>query len=79
MRIESREAQTVPIRGLEMEVSFAPGETIHTESSYRFDRDQLAALARETGFALRREWTDPGRRFGLYLLDPILTRGKASE
>ncbi|MEA2691301.1 MAG: hypothetical protein QOJ16_688 [Acidobacteriota bacterium] len=79
MRIESREAQTVPIRGLAIEVAFDPGETIHTESSYRFDREQIAALAQATGFALKREWTDPGRRFGVYLLEPVLTRGKPSE
>jgi dimethylhistidine N-methyltransferase len=79
MRIESREAQTVPIRGLGIEVAFDPGETIHTESSYRFDREQIAALAQATGFALKREWTDAGRRFGVYLLEPVLTRGKPSE
>jgi L-histidine N-alpha-methyltransferase len=79
MRIESREAQAVPVRGLGMAVRFAPGETIHTESSYRFDRDQVAALARETGFSPRREWADAGRRFGVFLLEPVLTRGKPSE
>jgi L-histidine N-alpha-methyltransferase len=79
MRIVSPEAQTVPIRDLGMEVPFASGETIHTESSYRFDREQLTALAGESGFSLRREWSDSGRRFGLYLLEPALTRGKASE
>ena len=79
MRILSLEAQAVPVRDLGMEVHFASGETIHTESSYRFDREQLTALAGETGFFLQREWTDPGRRFGVYLLEPVLTRGKASE
>ena len=71
MRIESLEAQTVPLRGLGIEISFAAGETIHTESSYRFDRGQLAALGRETGFVLRQEWTDPEKRYGLFLLAPF--------
>lgn len=71
MRIESLEAQTVPVRSLGIEVPFAAGETIHTESSYRFDRGQLEALGRETGFALRRGWTDPEKRYGLFLLAPF--------
>ena len=68
MRLESRRAQTVPIRALDLEVSFAAGETIHTESSYKFDLPQVAALAAETGFELRRTWTDAGRRFASNLL-----------
>jgi L-histidine Nalpha-methyltransferase len=71
MLLESRVAQTVAIRDLGMEVGFAAGETIHTESSYRFSPERLAALARETGFALRQEWTDPDRLFGIYLLTPF--------
>ncbi len=50
MHLESRRAQTVAIRELGIEVPFAAGETIHTESSYKFDREQIAALAAETGF-----------------------------
>jgi L-histidine N-alpha-methyltransferase len=68
MHLESRRAQTVAIRSLGIEVSFEEGETIHTESSYKFDRDQIAALAAETGFELRRTWTDSGGRFASNLL-----------
>lgn len=68
MHLESRRAQTVAIRSLGIEVSFEAGETIYTESSYKFDLDQVAALARETGFELRRTWTDSGRRFSSNLL-----------
>ena len=68
MHLESRRAQTVAVRSLEIEVSFEPGETIHTESSYKFDRDQIAALAVQTGFELRRTWTDPEGRFSSNLL-----------
>lgn len=68
MHLESRCAQTVAIRSLGIEIPFETGETIHTESSYKFDLDQVAALARETGFELRRTWTDSGRRFSSNLL-----------
>jgi dimethylhistidine N-methyltransferase len=68
MHLESRSAQTVAIRSLGIEVPFEAGETIHTESSYKFDLDQVAALARETGFELRRTWTDPAGWFSSNLL-----------
>ena len=55
MHLESRRAQTVAIRSLEIEVPFAAGETIHTESSYKFDREQIAALAADTGFEVRQD------------------------
>lgn len=68
MHLESRRAQTVAIRSLGIEIPFEEGETIHTESSYKFDLDQVAALARETGFELRRTWRDSGGRFASNLL-----------
>jgi L-histidine N-alpha-methyltransferase len=68
MHLESRREQTVAIRALGLEVPFAAGETIHTESSYKFRPGQIAELARETGFVLRRVWYDGGRRFGSHLL-----------
>jgi len=68
MHLESRRAQTVAIRSLEIEVPFAEGETIHTESSYKFDREQIAALAADTGFELRQMWMDSENRFSSNLL-----------
>src|SRR5262249_32088381 len=71
MRLESRVQQTVPIRDLGIEVPFAARESLPTESSYRFDPEQLSELARATGFALGRGWTDAGGRFGVYLFTPF--------
>ena len=68
MHLESRRAQTVAIRAPGIEVSFTAGETIHTESSYKFDLDQVAALAAATGFEVRRTWTDSEGRFASNLL-----------
>ncbi|HVG09473.1 MAG TPA: L-histidine N(alpha)-methyltransferase [Thermoanaerobaculia bacterium] len=68
MHLESRRAQTVPIRSLDLEIGFEEGETIHTESSYKFDLKQIEALAVETGFAVTRVWLDSGRRFASNLL-----------
>lgn len=68
MHLESRRAQTVPIRALGLEVRFEEGETIHTESSYKFEPQQVEALAADTGFAVARVWHDSGRRFASNLL-----------
>lgn len=68
MHIESLRDQAVPIRALGLEIPFRQGETIHTESSYKFRPDQLADLAAATGFTLSRVWYDSARRFGSHLL-----------
>lgn len=68
MHLESLCDQTVTLRGLGLEARFAAGETIHTESSYKFDPAQIADLAEHTGFALRRTWMDAARQFGSHLL-----------
>ncbi len=71
MHLESLREQTVPIRGLGLEVRFAAGETIHTESSYKLDPGQVAEMAGAGGFALRRTWTDRGGRFASNLLGAV--------
>jgi dimethylhistidine N-methyltransferase len=68
MHLESRRAQTVPIEALGLEAAFAAGETVHTESSYKFDVEQVAALASRTGFELRRTWKDSAGLFASNLL-----------
>ncbi len=59
----SRTAQTVHLRKLNLTIEFQPGETIHTENSYKFDLWQLAALAEEAGFKPAQIWFDGERRF----------------
>src|SRR5205814_6121515 len=54
MHLVSREAQRVRIA--DYEVSFAAGETIHTENSYKYDDETLARLAQESGVSVEREW-----------------------
>ena len=61
--IESRFAQVVQLPKLDMEITFAEGERIHTENSYKYDASELDALAERTGFACARRWTDEAGRF----------------
>ena len=65
--ILSRQAQKVFIKNLDLAVSFEEGERIHTENSYKFDLEQLARLAKETGFDLERTWYDSEQRFSFNL------------
>lgn len=50
--------QTVNIRALDMTVSFAYGDFIHTEISRKFSREGIEQLAAQTGFALTHWLTD---------------------
>ena len=58
MHLVSSRAQHVRIDALELEIAFARGESIHTESSYKHDETTLGALASASGFALHRVWSD---------------------
>ncbi|MBV8460801.1 MAG: L-histidine N(alpha)-methyltransferase [Candidatus Eremiobacteraeota bacterium] len=68
MHLESQTDQTVAIDELDLSVRFGRSETIHTESSYKFSRDDVERLARESGFALEQTWTDDAGRFACNLL-----------
>ena len=44
------------------------GERIHTESSYKFSDDEIAALGRAAGFRKHAVWHDRANRFSVQLL-----------
>jgi L-histidine Nalpha-methyltransferase len=68
MHLVSRRAQRVRIAALDLEIAFAEGETIHTESSYKHDPSTIAAMATAGGFTVDRLWTDSRRWFADALL-----------
>lgn len=71
-RIESRliaqRGMTVPIDALGLDVRLFTAESIHTESSYKFDADDIARLAADSGFSVARRWMDDAERFAVWLL-----------
>jgi L-histidine Nalpha-methyltransferase len=67
MHLESRILQTVRIPSLDSNVCFAPGETIHTENSYKYHPTQSQALLRSTGFQPAHTWTDDRGWFSVCL------------
>jgi dimethylhistidine N-methyltransferase len=67
MHLESLVAQTVAIDALGLDVAFAAGETIHTESSIKYDLPRVERLLRAGGFAPGRTFYDDDRRFAVHL------------
>jgi L-histidine N-alpha-methyltransferase len=65
MHLESLVPQTVHIAG--QRISFAQGETIHTENSYKFSDLALEALLASANFAPTRTFHDPARSFAVTL------------
>jgi dimethylhistidine N-methyltransferase len=61
--LESLRPQSVTISGLEMSITFAAGEWIHMEHSYKFDRDGLVEIGLQSGFGLEKTWLDSRRLF----------------
>ena len=66
MHLVSRRAQRVHIRGID--IDFAAGESIWTESCHKYDCEQFAALADAAGLQVREVWLDEARRFSVQLL-----------
>jgi L-histidine Nalpha-methyltransferase len=64
----SERAQRVQIPASGIDVEFADGDAIHTESSYKFTREEIVALAGECGFAEKKTYTDAAGRYALSLL-----------
>lgn len=66
MHLESLKPQKVKVCGTVIE--FAPGETIHTENSYKYSIDSFVALARGAGWLPLAVWTDEKRSFSVHAL-----------
>lgn len=65
MHLESREAQLVHVAGAPF--TFRAGETIHTESAYKWEPRAFDTLAAISGWQVVRTWTDDRAWFSLRL------------
>jgi dimethylhistidine N-methyltransferase len=63
MHLVSQSAQSVAIDGWRFD--FQPGETIHTESSRKYDLAAFAETAAASGWSLEKVWTDPEQLFAV--------------
>ena len=68
MHLESTVAQTVTIDG--QRITFTPGESIHTENSYKFTERGLCELLHESGYSGPQWFEDAGHRFAVALAYP---------
>jgi dimethylhistidine N-methyltransferase len=66
MHLVSKKRQTVTVGAERFE--FEPGETIHTENSYKYTRDGFRDLARQAGWTEQALWTDPAGNFSVRAL-----------
>jgi len=64
MHLVSLRRQAVRLGAYRFE--FAPGETIHTENSYKYSVEEFSALAADAGFRAAHLWQDARRRFALF-------------
>jgi L-histidine Nalpha-methyltransferase len=67
MRLRARGEEVVRVGALDLEVRFAAGEELRTETSAKFRRASFEAEVRAAGLAPAGWWTDPDRDFALSL------------
>ena len=65
MHLVSVRPQTVSIPLSGVEVAFEDGESIWTESSYKYEPQEVVELVSSAGFASHAQWVDPEARFAL--------------
>jgi uncharacterized SAM-dependent methyltransferase len=66
MHLDSLEDQVVHIAGEAIRLS--GGESIWTESSYKYTVEEFGELAARGGFRVERVWTDGRRQFSVHFL-----------
>jgi dimethylhistidine N-methyltransferase len=75
MHLESKSRQLVRIpensAGPSLTLLFEPGETIHTENSYKFTRSSVASLLRDGGFSPVKTFTDALELFTVTLAKAV--------
>lgn len=71
MRLRARRQMTVTVPELGLEVPFASGEEMRTETSAKFRREGLEGELSAAGFELSEFWTDEAQRYAVSLATAI--------
>jgi L-histidine N-alpha-methyltransferase len=71
MHLIAVRAQQVHIPGAALEVAFDEGESIWTESSYKYRPDAVIAMLQRAGFRRVDQWIDPADGFALTLVKAV--------
>jgi dimethylhistidine N-methyltransferase len=70
MHLVSRRRQVVRVLAAGLEFTLEDGESIWTESSYKYEPAAVATLLERAGFARVAQWIDADDRFALTLVEP---------
>ena len=68
MHLVSLRRQTVRIAAADLDFTIDEGESIWTESSYKYEPQQIVDAAERTGFHRKAQWVDPEDGFALTLV-----------
>jgi dimethylhistidine N-methyltransferase len=71
MHLVSRQAQEVRLLDASVRIGFEAGESIWTESSYKYTEAEIADLGRVAGFSIARQWVDRDAAFALTLFEAV--------
>ena len=67
--LESQRDQIVCVRGASCCVSFTEGELIWTESSYKYEPENIISIGTDAGFSRLAQWIEPESKFALTLFE----------
>ena len=79
MHLVSLKSQCVRIPGARVVADFAAGETLWTESSHKYEPDDVDRIAAAAGFRRERRWVDGGARFALTLCRAVPAPGAEED
>ena len=65
MHLVSTRAQIVRVAATDLEIAFEPGESIWTESSYKYEPAEILEAGAAAGFLRGHHWIDEAARFAL--------------
>jgi dimethylhistidine N-methyltransferase len=71
MHLVSTVRQRVRVPTAAIEVTFESGETIWTESSYKYEPEDVQAMLERAGFRRMSQWVDEDARFALTLVEAV--------
>jgi len=69
MHLVSTRRQAVRVAATGLDIAFESGESIWTESSYKYDPEEILAAGAAAGFGRGRQWIDHLARFALTRFD----------
>jgi dimethylhistidine N-methyltransferase len=71
MHLVASSAQHVRVPGASLEITFEAGETIWTESSYKYRPDDVVRTLERARFRLLEQWKDEAEAFALTLVEAV--------